>query len=121
MNIKFTTLVLICLISAISGCYNDKEDLLYPTNVDCNDPAQRGPKFTQVQLICQNQCVSCHGTGGSSPDLSKDCNIVSKWQTISERCNSTDPQRRMPKNGQLSTSDLLKVNEWVAAGHKFND
>jgi len=103
------------------GCYNDKAALLYPTDVDCTDPSQRGSKFKDVQLICQNQCVGCHNTGGTSPDLSKDCNIVARWQSISERCNTTNASIRMPQGGQLSADDLQKLNDWVAAGHEFND
>ena len=108
------------LVISITGCYNDKEELLYPSTVDCNNIALRGPKFTLVRQICDSKCVSCHSTGGTSPDLTKDCNIVSGWQKISERCNTNNTIQRMPKNGQLPSNELVQLNDWVSAGHQFN-
>ena len=117
---KKAALIFSVLIVCISGCYNDKEALLYPSSVDCNNVAQRGPKFTLVRQICDLRCVDCHKAGSTSPDLTKDCNIVTGWQKISDRCNTSNAAQRMPQGGQLPANELQQLNDWVSAGHQFN-
>jgi uncharacterized membrane protein len=108
------------LILSIVGCYNDKEELLYPTaNAnDCSNPAiQKGPKFTAVESIINSKCVLCHN-GNESPNLTTACNIVNEWSDINYRCVVL---KNMPQNGPLPTTEQDAITAWVNAGHKYTD
>ena len=118
-----STLFLFILIIFVAGCYKDKEELLYPNlNAnDCSNPSiQKGPKFSAVQAVVQANCVSCHKTGGTSPDFSSACNIVDKWSRIKTRC--VDQQTMPPSpSGPLSTTAQQAIVDWVNAGHLYTN
>ena len=126
MNKKliFSSLSFILIGTVIlTGCYNDKEELLYPSSSvvkDCSNPAiTKGPKFTQVQSIINASCTSCHSvSGGTSPDLSTACQIVDKWDRIKQRCVV---DQDMPTSAPLSSTDQAAITTWVDAGHKYTD
>jgi uncharacterized membrane protein len=109
------------LILSIVGCYNDKEELLYPNaNAnDCSNPSiQKGPKFSAVQAVVQANCVSCHNSGGTFPDFSNACNIVEKWSRIKVRCVD---QQTMPPTGALNQTNQQLIVDWVNAGHLYTN
>lgn len=105
----------------ISGCYKDKEELLYPSNntADCSNPAvQKGVKFTAVQSVIQSNCISCHNNGGTAPDLTNACNIVDGWSRINTRCVI---QKTMPPSAPLNITDQQAITDWVNAGHLYTN
>ena len=109
------------VVILISSCYKDKEELLYATSttVDCSNPSiQKGVKFTSVAAIIQSNCVSCHNTGGTSPDLSTSCQIVDKWDRINVRCVQ---DKDMPTSGPLSVANQNSITDWVNAGHLYTN
>jgi uncharacterized membrane protein len=116
-----STLFLFILIIFVAGCYKDKEELLYPNlNAnDCSNPSiQMGPKFSAVQAVVQANCVTCHKTGGTSPDFSNACNIVDKWSRIKTRCVD---QQTMPPSGPLPATAQQAIVDWVNAGHLYTN
>ena len=102
----------------ISGCYRDKEDLLYGS--DCSNTAvSPGTKFTAVQSLINSQCTSCHSpSGGTAPDLSTPCSIVEKWSSINNVCVIV---KTMPPGGQLSSSNQQVISDWINAGHLYTN
>ncbi len=118
--------VVFALVVMITGCYKDKEELLYPASgaLDCADSTvQKGPMFTAVETIIKNECVSCHATsanGGTdqSPILSTACNIVDNWSPINSACVVN---KSMPTSGPLSAANQQAITSWVNAGHKYTD
>jgi len=121
---KYKLLLAISLIVVIliSSCYKDKEELLYATSTtgDCSNPSiQKGVKFTAVAAIIQSECVSCHNTGGESPDLSSPCQIVDKWERIKIRCVDKTPSP-MPSS-PLSIANQNSITDWVNAGHLYTN
>ena len=122
MKIKKLVTAIAIVIVGLTGCYHDKEELLYPSDTtrDCSNPTStKGPLFTQVESICQANCISCHSTsGGQTPDLTTACSIVDKWDRIKVRCVDL---KTMPQGNPLSTQDQQKITAWVNAGHKFTD
>lgn len=112
----------VTVLLTLAGCYNDKEELLYPKDLtkDCQNPtAVKGPLFSQVQNIVQSNCISCHDASGSqSPDLTTACQIVDQWERIKVRCID---QQDMPTSAPLSTADQQAITNWVNAGHLYTN
>ena len=119
---RTSAFILLATTMSLVGCYNDKEEILYPkdTTKDCSNPAvTKGPLFTQVQNIVQSNCVSCHDASGSqSPDLSTACQIVDQWDRIKVRCVD---QQDMPTSGPLNATDQQAITNWVNAGHLYTN
>ena len=114
--------------SIVTGCYRDKEDLLYGSNCtntlsqdlnDCADTGvQQGSKFTAVESIINNNCISCHNNGGTSPDLSSKCAIVENWSIIKQECVI---EKTMPTSGPLSDADQQIIKDWANTCFKYKD
>lgn len=116
-------LFLVFLVAAVSvittGCYKDREELLYGSNsADCTNPDLQGPKFASVELIIKSKCISCHSPGGDSPDLSTSCYILSNYEGIYNRCVTL---KTMPQSGPLSSAYQTIIKDWYDAGHKYTD
>lgn len=111
-------LSLVVAVSLIAtSCYKDREELLYPDKV-CTNATLKGPKFSAVESIIQSECVSCHNTGGTSPDLSSACNIVAEADGIYNECVV---EQVMPQAAPLSSVNQAIITEWYNAGHKYTD
>lgn len=103
----------------LSGCYKDKEDILYPTNcISANDV--KGPKFTAVESLIKSTCGGCHLNGGNDGGYNFDglCSIINSWSEINSSCviRST-----MPKGNRFTSSQKQIITDWVNAGHKYTD
>ena len=103
----------------LSSCTKRSEDVVNPSTSDCSNPAiQKGPKFTAVESIINNKCISCHNGGGTSPNLTTACNIVNEWSGIEYRCVVV---KNMPEGNPLPTAEQQAISAWVNAGHKYTD
>jgi hypothetical protein len=90
-------------------------------NATVNDlPA--GPLFSAVQLLIQNNCVSCHNPGNPQGGMiwTIDCNIVTFKNNIKLRAVDGNPSP-MPPTGLLSASERAKITNWINAGGRFTD
>jgi len=118
-KIILSILFLAVVSLATTSCYKDREELLYGTKVsDCTNPDVQGPKFAAVELIMKSECVGCHSAGGTSPDLSTSCDILSHYEGIYNQCVVL---KRMPQAAPLSTAYQTIIKDWYDAGHKLTD
>jgi len=114
---SFTLVAAISLVA--TSCYKDREELLYGTKAaDCSNPDAQGPKFAAVELLVQSKCVSCHSAGGTSPDLSTSCNILSNYEGIYNDCVVS---KTMPQGGSLTAAQISIIKGWYDAGHNYTD
>ena len=83
--------------------------------------ATMGPLFAQVKTLVQNNCAiaGCHA-GVQSPDFRVDCNIVSNGTLIQQRAVNGNPSA-MPPSGLLSSTERVKITNWINAGGRFSD
>lgn len=117
--IKKTILAFVAAITLLaSGCYYDKEELLYPGGPNCNGAAN---KFSQVNPIIQTKCAfspSCHGVGSTNVGgpLTNYDQIKNKAATIKLQVQTG----LMPQTGSLTPTELQSIVCWVEAGAPNN-
>ena len=101
-----------------TGCYYDKEEVLYPQSV-C-DTASVTYSRSVVPILSAN-CVSCHGGNTPSAGIKLDAYTGVKiqvdngrlWGAVSHAVGFSP----MPKNGlKMSTCNLTKIKKWIDAG-----
>ena len=121
-TIFFITIALAVLSFGMTGCYYDKEEILYPQTV-CDTAVVT--YSTTITPILSSFCISCHG--GSTPsagiklDTYADVNVQiingRLWGAVSH-ATSYSP---MPKNAaQFNTCNLTKIKKWIDAGAPNN-
>lgn len=108
----------------LSGCYYDKEELLYPDSANCTVPT--APTFNaNVLPLLNSRCNSCHGgvapSGGINlttyPEVMKYVNNGSLMGSI----NHASGYSAMPKNsGKLKTCEIETIQTWIDAGASNN-
>lgn len=113
--------VLACLAVAAtlaSGCYYDKEEILYPGGSACNGAAN---KFSDVNPIVQSKCSfssSCHGSGSSNAG-----GVLTSYDLIKNKAASIKLQVQtglMPQTGSLTAAEKQSIICWVEAGAPNN-
>lgn len=121
VSVGFVCLFLVFL-SIQTGCYNDKEELLYPDTV-CDTAAVK--YSTTIAPILSSFCVSCHG--GSTPsaaiklDTYSDVSIQASNGRLWGAISHSPSYSPMPKNAaKLNTCNLAKIKKWLDAGHPNN-
>lgn len=121
-KIKLITLVL-CgvagIVGVISGCYYDKEELLYPGSVvNCNTI---NAHFTDVKPIIQAKCATtgCHNAASAAGNtvLETYDQISSKAARINQRALI---DRTMPPSPPLTTTDIGILKCWINSGAPNN-
>ena len=105
----------------VSGCYYDKEDLLYHKTgvVDCNTISA---KFSaDVAPLIKNKCATagCHDAAGSagSTVLETYAQIAGVAARINQRCII---DKTMPPGGALTTAELNILTCWISSGTPNN-
>jgi hypothetical protein len=120
----FPLLPVVVLVLAITstGCYYDKEEILYPDTV-C-DTANITYSSSVVPILVSN-CTVCHGGNTPSAGIKMDTYADVKiqvtngrlWGAISHAASFSP----MPKNGTImSTCNLTKIKKWIDAGAPNN-
>lgn len=115
-------------IIALSGCYYDNEEELYPNTTEC-DTTSVTYSGTVLPIIRDN-CFACHNTNPPSGDI-----LLSDYASISAQAKipagqagslygaiSHDPNNSpMPQSAaQLSDCDIAKIKAWIDAGTPNN-
>lgn len=103
-----------------SGCYYDKEDLLYPGASTCEPVAN--PTFTANVLPLLNvKCNTCHS--GSSPsagiklDSYAEVSKHVKNGSLMGSINYSSGFSPMPKNGsKMPACEIQKIQDWINSG-----
>lgn len=118
-TLKFTFFFLVA--SSLSGCYYDKEELLYPGS--CTTPA--APLFSvDVLPLLNSRCNSCHSTSSSSS--SGGGIILDDYTEVKKQADSgkllgaiqhASGYSAMPKNsGKIPACEIQKIQNWIASG-----
>jgi hypothetical protein len=105
-----------------TGCYYDKEEILYPQTV-C-DTASVTYSSSVVPILISN-CTSCHGGNTPSAGIKLDVYADVKIQVINGRLwgavSHAISYSPMPKNGtKMSDCNLTKIKKWIDAGAPNN-
>jgi len=109
---------LAALVLVASGCYYDKEELLYPGGSNCQGAAS---KFSQVNPIIQTKCSfssSCHATGTSNIG-----GPLTTYDQIKNKAAQIKLQVQtglMPQTGSLTAAELQSIVCWVESGAPNN-
>jgi hypothetical protein len=102
-----------------SGCYYDREHLLYPTANDCS---WEQVSFTADVLPLLNaQCNSCHGgaspQGGINLDSYSAVSGFASNGVLSCSIHHTGGCSPMPQNAnKLSPCNLKLIDQWISEG-----
>lgn len=111
------------LVSALSGCYYDSEEYLYPDNTPCDTQNVTYQGF--VAGLMQTHCNACHNasnpSGGVRTDSFNDLLVVVNNGKLNGTLNHLSGFSPMPQGGnKLPECDLLKIAAWIEAGTPQN-
>ncbi len=120
-NLLRLTAVIILFSLALSGCYYDKQEELYPYASNC-DTTGTMTYTSHIKPIMAANCNSCHPNGNSTGVVTIDYNglkIIAANGQLWSSVNWTGTP--MPKNmAKLSECDLNKIKKWVDRGYPEN-
>ena len=109
------------LLTLATGCYYDKEELLYPGGnsvVDCNTVAA---KFsTDVLPLVTTKCAisNCHNASAAGGMVFQNYSQISAAKArINQR---VVVEKSMPPTGALSASEIAILKCWIDAGTPNN-
>ena len=121
----FTSLVFgFVLITGTSGCYYDKEELLYPGSLSC-DTATVVKYSTTVLPIITASCYSCHGGSFPSGAIRLDTYTDLRVNALNGKLYGTISHNQsypvMPRNApKLSDCKIASIKKWIDAGAPNN-
>ena len=116
-------ITLFLLAWAMSSCYYDNEEYLYPNPVSC-DTTNITYTGTVVPIL-ENNCYSCHNNvtqqGGVIVDNYADLKVTIDNGSFRGAINHLEGWSPMPKGGnKLPECDLTKINFWLDRGAPNN-
>ena len=118
---------LLFIIPFFSSCYYDKEELLYPVVVDCEDPLEVSyledvePIINQYCYACHNQANSGYLGGGLSLDSYDGMQVAVSSKGLLKTIKHESGVTAMPKNGtMLNDCDIQIIETWIVEGTKNN-
>lgn len=122
---KNSTIILILslplLLAVMSGCYKDKEELLYPGSTKPVDCTTTPATFSgDVHPIITSKCAipGCHDASASGGRLFQTYLQISDAK---DRINARAVvEKTMPASGALSTTEIAKIKCWIDAGAQNN-
>lgn len=105
---------LLAIITGLTGCSYDKEELLYPGTVDCSS---LNVSFTiNVQPIIQTSCAiaGCHDAASTNKGGPfTNYNLVKNKASI---IKSQVTSGAMPQGSSLSANQIQLISCWVNSG-----
>jgi len=116
------TILSICAVAALilSSCYNDNFKELHPTAVSSTcDTSNTVTYDADVKSIINNNCVSCHNTGGTKPYLDSYQNVIAYSPEQLLAVLATNAPKPMPPSSPLSQADIAKITSWVSGCRPF--
>ena len=104
-----------------SGCYYDKEELLYGGNGTINCTTIPAKFSTDVKPIIQNKCAiaGCHNAASASGGavLETYTQIAAQAARINQRCVV---EKNMPTTGPLPPAEIAAIKCWIDSGAPNN-
>ncbi len=115
-------MVVFALSISNTGCYYDKEEILYPGTV-CD--SSNTTYSTAVVPVLSSFCNGCHGGNTPSATIRLDTYTGVKQQVDNGRLlgaiTHSTSYSPMPKNGnKLSDCNIARIRRWIAAGAPNN-
>lgn len=115
-------LVLSSFSLAITGCYYDKENLLYNCSVDA---ANTKYSTTVGNLMTAYGCTGCHGATAPSGNISlatySGVKAVAANGRLYGAVSHATGYKPMPQGGnKMNDCDLKKLKAWIDAGAPNN-
>lgn len=108
----------LALAFVFSSCYYDKEELLYPSPVDCNTLNAR--YSTHIAPIIQTRCAisGCHdaSSGNKGGPFTNYTLVQLKANTIKAQVESG----AMPQGSSLTANEIRLISCWVSSGAPNN-
>ena len=113
--------------AAISGCYKDNVDELYPGAglfTPC-DTTSTMSYSTHIKPIMENYCYSCHSGNNPSSGFNIDTHAALQHYALTNneligRLENLGTWNQMPQNFSLDPCQLRQFELWVAAGAPNN-
>jgi uncharacterized membrane protein len=122
MKLKLSiAFIILTVIGGIAGCYNDKEEILYPGSFQAVDCSTTAAKFAaDVKPIISAKCAisGCHdATASGGVILQTYAQISAKKDRINARAVV---EKTMPASGALLPADIAKIKCWIESGAPNN-
>jgi len=116
-------LMTLTVVLMVTSCYYDEMPPVAATPIPDTVSYSK-----DVQPLWDANCISCHKSGGTSPDLSS-ANSYSALTTNSKYVIANDAANslvhkalmgsgapQMPTNGKMSDSKIALIDKWINAG-----
>jgi len=106
---------------AISGCYYDSEEDLYPESSSCD--TNNVTYSASVAPVLSANCNSCHGGSAPNGNVKTDnyASVVSNITRIRGAINHESGFMAMPQDvSKLPACDLTKIDIWIRQGMPDN-
>jgi len=121
-NIIITTMLFTVLtVVTITGCYYDREDLLYPSTPSANCTTVPAKFSTDIDPLIQSKCATsgCHdaATGAGNAILVTYTQISAQAARINQRCVI---DKTMPTSGPLTADEIAALTCWINSGTPNN-
>jgi cytochrome c5 len=118
---RITAVLGIACLIALSSCYYDNEEALYP-GTSCDTAS---PTYSQtISPIISSNCLGCHSGSAPSAGLLLDTYANLKAAVQSKNLQDHLVQQNgfslMPPAGMLSNCKIDQVNAWVQNGMPEN-
>jgi len=121
-----TRIILILIIAAITGCYYDSEEQLYPKLYNPCDDADVTYSKTVATIL--HSCQSCHSNSNVAASEGTDVvlgNInqvtsVAKSGRLMGAINHDSKHVAMPPAGKLPDCEIKQLQKWIDANYPNN-
>jgi uncharacterized membrane protein len=117
----FFILLFSTMTAAFSGCYYDKEELLYGNSGTINCATISAKFSTDVKPIIQSKCATagCHDAASASGGavLETYTQIAAQSARINQRCVV---EKNMPTTGPLPPAEIAAIKCWIDSGAPNN-
>ena len=117
---KITIVLCIVIVGVVTGCYNDKEQLLTPPKsgtTNCPNYSFTNDVSPIIQASC-NQGSGCHASGSTNGPGS--LVTYAEIKNASAQMQASILAGRMPLGSSLSTTDIQIINCWISNGSLNN-
>ncbi|WP_143774078.1 hypothetical protein [Niastella vici] len=100
-----------------TGCYYDKEELLYPNSaVDCSTVSAT---YAKVQSILTNKCNNCHSARNAAGGV-----VLETYDQVKAHAGRINQraivEKTMPPTAALATEEIAILKCWISSGTPNN-